>query len=113
MKSNNWSDLFAEAWIAGVNKANETTVRLMSVHNPDTGESYPPFPICGFAWVNIKPGNSSFALWLKKQDIAHKAYYGGVDIWISGYDQSHDLKYAHAQGMAEVFQSAGRFSSLL
>lgn len=66
-----------------------------------------PFPICGFAWVNIRPGNSPFANWLKKNDLAHKDYYGGVNIWIGDYDQSMDLKYAHAMGMVEIFKEAG------
>lgn len=66
------------------------------------------FPICGFAWVNVKPGNSAFANWLKKNNHARvDSYYGGVCIWISQYNQSMDMKYSYARGMAKVFADAG------
>lgn len=57
---------------------------------------------CGFAWVNIKPGNSSFARWLVKNNYASKSYYGGVDIWISDHNQSYERKLAHAREMARL-----------
>jgi hypothetical protein len=59
---------------------------------------------CGFAWVNISPGNSPFANWLKKNKHASKAYHGGVDIWISAHGQSVERKEAHARKMAEVLK---------
>ena len=63
---------------------------------------------CGFAWVNIKPGNSAFANWLKKNEHARKdTYYGGVTVWISEYNQSMTRKEAHASAMAKVFQAHG------
>lgn len=59
--------------------------------------------VCGFAWVNIRPGNSKFANWLKKNGYARKdSYYGGVSIWVSDYGQSMELKEAYAKGFAEV-----------
>lgn len=63
--------------------------------------------VCGFAWVNVTPGTSSFARWLKKTGKAHKSYYGGVDIWIGDYNQSLDRKEAHAGAMAKVLQGYG------
>ena len=62
---------------------------------------------CGFAWVVIRPGNCAFANWLKKKEIARAHYYGGVQIWISAYNQSMQKKMAFAEGMAEVFKEAG------
>jgi len=59
---------------------------------------------CGFAWVVVKPGTSSFARWLKKNDIGHKHYYGGWAIWISDHGQSIARKDAHARAMSEVFR---------
>lgn len=56
---------------------------------------------CGFAWVRVYPGNCSFAKWLVKNKLAHKAYRGGVDIWISAHGQSIERKEAHAQAMAK------------
>ncbi len=64
--------------------------------------------VCGFAWVNIKPGTSAFAKWLKKNDYARPdTYYGGVTIWVSDYNQSMTRKEAHAAAMAKVFTDEG------
>lgn len=60
---------------------------------------------CGFAWVNVSPGNHPFANWLKKKKLAHKAYGGGVDIWISDFNQSVERKAACAAKMAEVLKA--------
>jgi hypothetical protein len=43
---------------------------------------------CGFAWIIIKPGTSSFARWLVKEHHANPDhYYGGVNIRIADYQQ--------------------------
>lgn len=63
--------------------------------------------VCGFAWVNITPGTSAFARWLKKEGLAHKSYDGGVNIWISDYNQSLQKKEAHAEAMAKVLTENG------
>jgi hypothetical protein len=60
---------------------------------------------CGFAWVRVRPGNCSFAKWLVKNGHARPAYEGGVDIWISAFNQSVERKEACARAMAEVFRS--------
>ncbi len=62
---------------------------------------------CGFAWVNVKPGNSSFARWLVKNEYAGKSYYGGVDIRIREFNQSMVRKEAAASAMANVLSEAG------
>lgn len=66
-----------------------------------------PEGVCGFAWVNVKPGNSSFARWLVKNDYAMKSYYGGVDIWVREFNQSMERKEAAAAAMARVLSEAG------
>ena len=63
--------------------------------------------VCGFAWVNVRPGNSAFAKWLVKNGCARKAYEGGVQIWIGEFNQSLAKKEACAYAMAKVFQDAG------
>lgn len=64
--------------------------------------------VCGFAWVNMKPGNSKFANWLKKNKLARSdEYYGGVTIWVSDYNQSMERKSAYAGGFASVLIEAG------
>jgi hypothetical protein len=63
--------------------------------------------VCGFAWVIVKPGTSSFARWLVKQGLGGKHYYGGVRIWIGDYRQSYEKKVAHAGAMAKHLQNVG------
>jgi fermentation-respiration switch protein FrsA (DUF1100 family) len=63
---------------------------------------------CGFAWVNIKPGNCSFANWLKKNKLARSdSYYGGVTVWVSEFGQSMARKEAFAYAFAKVISEAG------
>lgn len=63
--------------------------------------------VCGFAWVNVSPGTSSFARYLVKVGAARRSYDGGVDIWVSQYGQSMQRKEAHARAMAEVLRDGG------
>ena len=54
---------------------------------------------CGFAWVNIKPGNNAFCRWLKANDLGRTdSYYGGVTVWVSDYNQSMQKKEKYADG---------------
>lgn len=62
---------------------------------------------CGFAWVTVRPGNCSFANWLKKNAKARPAYYGGTEYWISDYGQSIERKEAYASAFAKVVSDAG------
>lgn len=71
---------------------------------PVKQEWYVEGGVCGFAWVSVSPGNSSFAKWLSKQGLARKAYGGGVQIWISAFGQSMQRKEACAYAMAKVLQ---------
>jgi hypothetical protein len=98
--------LFAEAHLSGRIQAVMVQPTMVAAVS-ETGYTSDPFPICGFAWVNVRPGNSLFATWLKKNNFAHKAFEGGVNIWISEHGQSMDLKYAHAEGMVQIFKLAG------
>lgn len=68
---------------------------------------YVPDGPCGFAWVNIRPGTSSFARWLVKNGVARKAYGGGVSISVRRFGQSLIRKEAFAYAAARVFSEAG------
>lgn len=61
---------------------------------------------CGFAWLTIRPGNTSFARWAAKNAGATKAYYGGLSIWYSklvdGASQSYERHMAAMRAAAEV-----------
>lgn len=112
-------EVFRDAHIAGCGAAENCVPEPMIVvqhENPFDSSSaitkvYEPVldGVCGFAWVNIKPGNSAFANWLKKNAEAgtihlriHKSYYGGIDLWISDYGQSYERKRAYANAFAKV-----------
>lgn len=64
--------------------------------------------LCGFAWINIKPGTSTFARYLKATGRAETdSYYGGVTVWVSDYGQSVERKTAYARAYAMVLSDAG------
>ena len=62
---------------------------------------------CGFAWVTIRPGNSSLARQARKLGLADSAYGGGVSIWVSDHGQSIDRKARHAAAYATVLREHG------
>lgn len=65
-----------------------------------------PEGMCGFAWVAFK-GNTGFGRWAAKNNIARKAYTGGLHLWVSAYEQSYDRKSAYANAFAEKLRSYG------
>jgi hypothetical protein len=62
---------------------------------------------CGFAWVTVRPANSSFALWAKKQGLMRPMYGGGVAYWVREFGQSVDRKSAFAGAYAKVLREHG------
>lgn len=64
---------------------------------------------CGFAWVNIKPGNCQIANYLKKNELGRTSYSGGVDVWnpSNHTTQSMDVKEVGAEAFAAVLQKFG------
>lgn len=62
--------------------------------------------VCGFAWVSIRPANKPFARWLKKQGLAKPAYGGGLQYWVSAFNQSMEKKEAFAYAMADSLGKA-------
>jgi len=109
---------FAKAVAAGLaagngSKPNPMVVSEMAgLSNVVKQEWFVSEGACGFAWVNVSPGNSPFANWLKKNKFASKAYGGGVDVWISDFGQSVDRKEACASAMAKVLQMELGMSSI-
>jgi hypothetical protein len=103
---------YAKAAAAGMAAGEAAKPRaMMVVEHSDANPLVPkrmwhePEGMCGFAWVNVSPGNSPFANWLKKNKLARKAYGGGVDLWVSAHGQSVERKEAHAYAMAEVLRN--------
>lgn len=100
--------LWNYAYAAGCDAANSLTIAPMYVRDGSGNVYTVPGGPCGFAWVNVKPGNSAFAKWLVKTGRARKdTYYGGVTIWISEYGQSMEAKYAHAAAMVKELTAEG------
>ena len=113
-----FEDIFQKAAKAGIEAATECTPSPMTVghaKSPLSDEIDPTKPVyhvadgvCGFAWINIKPGNCKFANWLKKHNHAQPdSYHGGVQIWVSSFDQSYERKMAYAGAFAKVIREAG------
>lgn len=99
--------LYDNANKAGQEAANALIPRGMVVSGGGIHE-FVADGVCGFAWVNIKPGNCAFSNWLKKNNLARSdSYEGGVCIWISDYNQSMQKKEAHAGAFAKVIREAG------
>jgi len=56
---------------------------------------------CGFAWIIVKPGISSFARWLVRAGHAvPDRYFGGANIPLMGYGQCLRAKLAYTRGFA-------------
>jgi hypothetical protein len=105
------SERFAELWHraceAGRLAAEAAKPQMVVAIDEMSGETFDPFPICGFAWINVSPGNCQFANWLKKNGFGRKAYGSGVEVWIGDYNQSYDMKMAHAGAAAKILVEAG------
>lgn len=67
---------------------------------------------CGFAWVTVHPGNSSFARWAAKKHGAKKAYGGGMQVyWVSHFNQSLTRKEAFARAFAQSLRDSLRIEA--
>ena len=100
--------LVKKAYEAGYAAGEAIRPDPMVVVNADGSKPwFVPEGACGFAWVNVRPGNSAFANYLKAKKLASPAYRGGVQIWVSEFNQSVDRKEAMAMAMARVFNEAG------
>lgn len=104
----NWADLYMRARQAGLEAANALTPRPMVVVGEGGQQWTVNDGVCGFAWVNIKPGNSAFAKWLKDNRYANKdSYNGGVTVWVHDFNQSYERKLAYARAFATTLKEAG------
>jgi hypothetical protein len=59
--------------------------------------------VCGFGWISVRPGNSSFAQWAKKNAGFNSGGSSmGTYYWVGDYNQSYERKVAHARAAAKV-----------
>ena len=98
---------FEKVWMlaleAGSKAFDECVPRVMTVTSGGHEYRVEDGP-CGFAWVKLVKGNTSFAKWASKKGIFRRSYNGGMDHWIGGMSQSHDRKRAMAQAIANTLQ---------
>lgn len=108
-KTFNFQAVYAKAVQAGMAAGQGAAPTPMVVVGGVPGETpkawYVSEGACGFAWVNVRPGTSAFAKWLVANKVARKAYEGGVQIWVSEFNQSMARKEAYAEAMAAVFRN--------
>lgn len=103
-----WAALHAEAHAAGLAAVQAHVPTPMGV--TDGKQTWiVEGGACGFAWVIIRPGNCSFALWLKKHggERIYKGYRGGVQMFAPLNTQSVSTKEAYCEAYAKVLQSRG------
>lgn len=105
--------IVADADDAGMRAAKDCVPRPMVVGTPvspfgnspmDTSKPmhYVEDGACGFAWVTISPGTASFSRWAKEHAGFRKAYGGGLQLWVSDFNQSVARKEAYAGAFARV-----------
>lgn len=101
----NFEAIHQEADQSGKEAARSAALQLLTVQD-ESGRTYPPFPICGFAWIHFA-GNTAWGRWAKKRGLATKDYPSGLHIWVPFYNQSYDRKLAYAQAYATVLNKYG------
>jgi len=106
-RNGKFEELWKQACEAGRMAAEAAKPKMVRAVDELSGQVYDPFPVCGFSWIKIRPANCAFANWLKKMGLARNSYNGGVEISIADYNQSYDLKYAHASAAAKILQEVG------
>ena len=115
--------IYDEAHAAGMAAAKKCvpTPMIVSEHanpwddNSPVVKQYAPIMggVCGFAWVNVRPGTCSFARWASKRDLGYAdSYYGGYTIYVHGtdfpgFEQSMEIKEAYAGAFAAFLRDHG------
>lgn len=111
-----WQKVYDEARQAGIDAGTLALPTPMVVQqhsnmlddkSPVEKQWFVPDGVCGFAWVTIRPGNCSFAKWLKINKLGDNAYHGGVSIWVHDFNQSMERKEKYAYAFAEVLSKYG------
>lgn len=83
-------------------------VNPLNDNSPVKRAYYVPSGVCGFAGVRVKPANSKFGNWMKKNGIGRiDSYAGGIYFPIHSFGQSLEKKEACAYAMANVLSEAG------
>lgn len=100
---------WAEAEARGTEAALAVTPNPMTVQEVSSGQTWHVSEgVCGFAWVVVTPGSSSFARWAYKFKKARSEYGGGVCVrYVGEFGQSYERKRAFAAAFAGVLRFYG------
>lgn len=109
--------LWNEARIAGLQAgAASTPIPMVVAQHSNVADDRSPVTqaffveggVCGFATIRVRPANSAFANWLKKNNLGRTSQYsGGVSVHVHDFGQSLTRKEAYAYAFAEVLCKAG------
>lgn len=101
-----FAEVTREAHKLGVAAAEDIVPTVMVVRDDSTGQEWQvEGGACGFAWVSVRPGNSSFAIWARKQGWGQSSYMGTY-LWVRHFGQSMERKQAYARAYAAHLQLA-------
>ena len=128
-KADPFAELVAKAHDAGLVAANNCQPIPMIVqehasplddHSEVKKEWFVSEGVCGFSWITIRPATQPFARWMKRErnslNVKYNgvinfpdrlAYGGGLQIWVSGFNQSMQRKEKYADAFAAVLQADG------
>lgn len=108
--------ILREAYQVGENAARATVTTPVVVGHPTkpwgnnidpTKPMYTIPGLCGFASVNVKPGNSRFANWLKKTGNGRKdSWEGGVRLNLNSNSQLYEENKNRAVAVARYLRNA-------
>lgn len=109
--------IFEEAHSSGMSALKTKIPMPMIVGTPTTplgnkiDYSKPTYVVdggmCGFAWIKLCDGRSSFSRWVVKTNRGRKSYEGGVKINVHTGGQSIEKKEAYAKAFVEVLRKNG------
>lgn len=110
--------IYQEAHQAGLDALNAATATpMVATERVDPMDDTSPVKevwvvpqgVCGFAWVRVVPGTSSFARYLRKTGLGRTSVdgWGGVRVSVREGKQSLELKEAYAGAFARVLRSHG------
>ena len=112
-----WRSIYDAAHKAGMEAGNKCVpepmivqqhVNMMDDNSPVAKQWVVDSGVCGFAWINVKPGNCAFANWCRKNNLGRTdSYYGGLTIWVGEFGQSYERKQQYADAFAKVLRENG------
>jgi hypothetical protein len=103
----NFQAIWDEAVKAG-REAVENMAVSPAIHLSDGNQIPEGHGPCGFAWLILKDARKGFAKWAKEKGIGRAdSYYGGINVWISDYNQSMNKKETFAYAVAGVLSKHG------